>query len=182
MLRLKAKRVTKIDDSIHRLIADMVDSMREANGVGVAAPQIGVSLRVVVIGLPGEEPFAFINPQVLKRSGQRRVDEGCLSVPGYRGEVSRSLTVIVRALDPAGRQVRIKASAKSEDDNQALLAQALEHETDHIDGVLYIDHLKSMDELVKIDPPDTGPSGQEPALPARPGSQVEGPEEVGERR
>ncbi len=145
VLRQKAKRVPKVDPSIRRLIEDMVDSMRAASGVGLAAPQIGVSLRVIVIGLPEEEPFALINPEIVKRSGERRVEEGCLSVPGYRAELSRSLSVVAKGLDEQGHAVRIKAR----DD---LLAQALEHEIDHINGVLYIDHLPSLDALVKIEP------------------------------
>ena len=145
VLRQKAKKVPKIDASIHRLIEDMIESMYAANGVGLAAPQIGVSLRVVVIGLPEEEPFALINPEIVKRSGERQVEEGCLSVPGYRAEITRSLTVVAKALDADGKPVRIRAR----DD---LLAQALEHEIDHINGILYIDHLPSLDALVKIEP------------------------------
>ena len=144
VLRQKAVRVPSIDASIQRLIDDMIESMYAANGVGLAAPQIGVSLRVVVIGMPEEEPFALINPEIVKRSGERTVDEGCLSLPGYRGELTRSVTVIAKGLDRNGKQVRIKAK-----DN--LLAQALEHETDHINGTLYVDHLPSMDVLRRID-------------------------------
>jgi peptide deformylase len=144
VLRQKAVRVPAIDASIQRLIEDMIESMYAANGVGLAAPQIGVSLRVVVIGMPEEEPFALINPEIVKRSGERRVDEGCLSLPGYRGELTRSSLVIVKALDRDGKKVRIRGK-----DN--LLAQALEHETDHIDGTLYVDHLPSMDVLRRVD-------------------------------
>jgi peptide deformylase len=152
VLRLKAKRVPRIDASIHRLIDDMIESMYEANGVGLAAPQIGVSLRVIVIGLPEEEPFALINPEIVKRSGERVVTEGCLSVPGYRvEEMKRSTLVIAKGLDQEGKPVRIKAR----DD---LLAQALEHEIDHINGILYIDHLPSMDLLVKIEPEEATPA------------------------
>ena len=145
VLRQKAKRVPKIDPSIHALIADMIDSMYAANGVGLAAPQIGVSLRVIVIGLPDEKPFALINPEIVKATGERRVEEGCLSVPGYRAQLTRSRLVVAKGLDPSGKAVRIKAK----DD---LLAQALEHEIDHINGILYIDHLPSLDALVKIEP------------------------------
>ena len=146
VLRKKATRVPSIDASIHRLIEDMIDSMYEANGVGLAAPQIGVSLRVIVIGLPDEEPFALINPEIVKRTGQRVVPEGCLSVPGYRvEEMPRSTMVIAKGLDPNGKEVRIK----SRDD---LLAQALEHEIDHINGILYIDRLPSLEVLEKIEP------------------------------
>jgi peptide deformylase len=124
----------------------MIDSMYEANGVGLAAPQIGVSLRVIVIGLPDEEPFALINPEIVKRTGHRLVPEGCLSVPGYRvEEMPRSTMVIAKGLDPNGKEVRIK----SRDD---LLAQALEHEIDHINGILYIDHLESQDDLYPYEP------------------------------
>jgi len=145
VLRKPARKVSRVDDSIRRLIQDMTDSMYAAHGVGIAAPQIGVPLRVVVIGMPDEEPFALINPEVVKRSGERRLDEGCLSVPGYRGTVTRSLQVTVKALDEHGKEIRIR----SEDD---LLAQALEHETDHVNGILYVDHLDATKDLVKIQP------------------------------
>jgi len=156
VLRQKATRVPEIDASIHRLIEDMIESMYAASGVGLAAPQIGVSLRVVVIGMPEEEPFALINPEIVKRSGERIVDEGCLSIPGYRGELSRSVLVIAKGLNPAGKQVRIKAR----DD---LLAQALEHEVDHINGMLYIDHLPSMDALRRVEPADSEEEEPQPA-------------------
>ena len=150
VLREKAKRVPKVDASIHKLIEDMIDSMYEASGVGLAAPQIGVSLRVIVIGLPDEEPFALVNPEIVKATGERTVDEGCLSVPGYRAELTRHKVVIAKGIDPVtGKQVRIK----SKDD---LLAQALEHEIDHINGILYIDHLPSLDVLQKIGEEEAG--------------------------
>lgn len=148
VLRRKAKRVPKIDASIHKLIDDMIESMYAAHGVGLAAPQIGVSLRVIVIGLPDEEPFALINPEIVKATGERRVEEGCLSVPGYRAELTRSKVVLAKGLDPSGKMVRIKA-------REDLLAQALEHEIDHVNGILYIDHLPSLDALVKIGPGET---------------------------
>ena len=98
-------------------------------------PQIGVSLRVVVIDVGDNEPIALVNPEIVKRSGERRVDEGCLSVPGYRGEITRSVKVVAQGIDPyTGKEVRIK----SEDD---LMAEALEHEIDHVNGILYIDYL-----------------------------------------
>jgi peptide deformylase len=147
VLREKAKRVPEIDASIHKLIEDMIDSMYAAHGVGIAAPQIGVSLRVIVIGIPEEEPFALINPEMVKVSGERQLEEGCLSVPGYRGEITRHVNVIAKGLTPEGKEVRIKAK----DD---LLAQALEHEIDHINGILYVDHLPSMDVLRKVDESD----------------------------
>ena len=154
VLRQKAKRVPAIDGSIRRLIQDMIDSMRAANGVGLAAPQIGVSLRVIVIALPDGEPFALINPEIVKRSGERKVEEGCLSVPGYRTEnLTRSATVVAKGLDPSGRRVRVKG----END---LLAQALEHEIDHVNGVLYIEHLEGKGDLIKIEPAEPSGGGE----------------------
>lgn len=142
-LRQKAKRVRNIDGSIQRLIDDMVETMHHVQGVGLAAPQIGVPLRVMVIELPGDETLALVNPQIVKRAGERPVVEGCLSIPGYRGEIKRSVKVTVRGLDRRGREVRIKG--------EELLAQALEHEIDHLNGILYIDHLESMDQLFKVE-------------------------------
>ena len=142
VLRLKAKRVTKIDASIQKLVDDMVDTMRAAPGVGLAAPQIGVSLRVAVIEIPGETVITLINPEVIKRQGERVLEEACLSVPGYQGEIKRSVTVRVKAQDRQGKEFRIKG--------EELLAQALEHETDHLNGTLYIDHIESPDELWKL--------------------------------
>ena len=157
VLRQKAKKVRTIDASIQRLIDDMIDTMRDAPGVGLAANQVGVPLRVIVIEVPVDEEdanppsaelrrdlYTLINPQIVKRSGQRKLDEGCLSVPGYKAEVPRSVSVTVKGLNREGREVRIKA----END---LLAEALEHEIDHINGILYVDHLESMDELVKLE-------------------------------
>ena len=143
VLREKAKKVRKIDDSVQKLIDDMVDTMRSAPGVGLAAPQVGQSLRVVVIETPDDGLIALINPEVVKSSGERRLMEGCLSVPGYQAEVTRSRQVTVKALNREGKEIRIKAK-----DN--LLAQALEHEIDHINGILYIDYLASPDDLVSL--------------------------------
>jgi len=144
VLRQKAKRVSTIDSSIQRLIDDMVETMQQVNGVGLAAPQIGVSLRVVVIQMPEEEPLAIINPEVVKRTGEREVTEACLSVPGYSGEIKRSVSVTVKGQDRQGKAIRIKATD--------LMAQALEHELDHLNGTLYVDHLESQDKLHKIEP------------------------------
>jgi len=145
VLRQKARRVDKINESLQKLIDDMVDTMRDANGVGLAANQVGVLQRVVVIEIPDEEQVrVLINPEITRREGERVVEEGCLSIPGYRGELTRSLKLRVRALDRHGKQIRIKA--------EGLLAQALEHETDHINGTLYIDHLESAEKLWKLDP------------------------------
>jgi len=143
VLRQRAKRVPKVDGSIRRLIDDMLDTMRQENGVGLAAPQVGVSLRVVVIQLPDNEPMVIINPEIVKRSGEREVLEGCLSVPGYSGHIKRSISVTVKGWDRRGKPFRIKGIG--------LLAQALEHELDHLDGVLFIDHVESPDKLHRIE-------------------------------
>jgi peptide deformylase len=145
VLREKAKKVRKIDASLQKLIDDMIDTMHAAPGVGLAAPQVGISLRVVVIETPDDGLMALINPQVVKSSGERRLMEGCLSVPGYQAEITRSKSVTVKALDREGKEVRIKAT-------ETLLAQALEHEIDHINGILYIDHLSSADQLIPVRP------------------------------
>ena len=147
VLRQKSKRVRSIDGSINRLIDDMLETMHSANGVGLAAPQLGTLLRVIVIGIPGEEDIALINPEVVRRTGERVVSEGCLSIPGYIGQIKRAESVRVKGRDRNGKEIRIKASE--------LLAQALEHEIDHLNGVLYIDYLESMDELRKLEPEET---------------------------
>ena len=144
VLRQKSKRVKNIDGSIRKLAGDMIETMHASSGVGLAAPQVGVPLRVVVIGMPGEEDFVLINPEVVRRVGERLVTEGCLSVPGYFGEIQRAQRVTVKGKDLSGKEIRIKA--------EELLAQALEHEIDHINGVLYIDHLESKDRLHKVEP------------------------------
>ena len=147
VLRQKAKRVSRIDKSIQRLIDDMVETMRQANGVGLAAPQVGVPLRVIVLQMSEEEPMAIINPEIVKRLGEQEVNEGCLSVPGYFGEIKRSASVTVKGRDRQGKAIRIKATG--------LMAEALEHEIDHLNGTLYIDHVESQDKLHKIEAPDT---------------------------
>jgi len=136
--------VSSFDNSIERLVDDMLGTMRQAYGVGLAAPQVGVLLRVIVIEVPGEEAIALVNPEVVRRSGERQVIEGCLSLPGYRGEIKRSVSVTVKGYDHHGKRVRLKA--------EELLSQALEHEIDHLNGVLYIDHLENMDRLYQIEP------------------------------
>jgi len=121
----------------------MVETMQHTNGVGLAAPQVGVPLRVIVLQMPGEEPMAIINPEIVKRAGEREVTEGCLSIPGYAGEIKRSVSVTVKGWDRQGKTIRIKATG--------LMAQALEHELDHLNGVLYVDHIESQDKLYRVE-------------------------------
>ncbi len=143
ILRQRSKRVRNIDSSIERLIDDMFDTMHETGGVGLAAPQVGVLLRVIIIELPGDDPIALINPEIIKRSGEQEVREGCLCLPGYRGKVKRPLKVTAKGKDRNGKDTRIKAAG--------LLAEALDHEIDHLNGILYIDHLESMEKLERIE-------------------------------
>ena len=147
ILRKKTKRVTSIDKSIKKLVADMRETLHADPGrVGLAAPQVGVSLRVTVIGLPDEEDIILINAEIVRRKGQRLVSEGCLSIPGYMGQLYRAESVTAKGLDLKGKEIRIKG--------EGLLSQALEHEIDHLNGVLYIDHLENPDALRKIEPDD----------------------------
>jgi peptide deformylase len=125
----------------------MLETMHAEEGrVGLAANQIGVSLRVTVICLPEGEDIILVNPEIVRRKGERLVTEGCLSVPGYVGQLVRAETVTARGLDIDGKPVRLKA--------EGLLAQALEHETDHLDGKLYIDYPGCLDTLRKVEPED----------------------------
>jgi peptide deformylase len=143
VLRRKAKKIGKIPATMRKFTGDMVETMHAEFGVGLAANQVGSLQKVAVIQLPEwEEAMVLINPEIVKREGEREVEEGCLSIPGYRGTVKRSVSVQARAIGLDGKVIRIKA-----DD---LLAQALEHETDHLSGILYIDHLIAPDSLWKI--------------------------------
>ena len=145
VLRQKSKRVKTIDDSIRKLIDDMAETIHAAPGrAGLAAPQVGIPLRVIVIGIPEEEDIALVNPEIVRKTGERLVTEGCLSIPGYFGEIKRAQLVRVKGRDRSGKEIRIKADE--------LLAQALEHEIDHLNGVLYIDRLESLDKLYKVEP------------------------------
>jgi len=145
VLRQKSKRVKAIDGSIKKLIGDMIETLHAVPGrAGLAAPQVGTLLRVIVIGLPEEEDIVLINPEIVRRTGERSVTEGCLSVPGYWGEIKRAEKVTAKGQDLKGKEIRIKGNE--------LLAQALEHEIDHLNGVLYIDHLESPDKLYKTEP------------------------------
>jgi peptide deformylase len=143
VLRQKGRRVKNIDGSIHRLVDDMLESMRTASGVGLAAPQVGVAMRVVVIQLPEQEEIVLINPQIVRKTGEIVGIEGCLSIPGYFADVSRAAKVTVKALDRDGKETRLKG--------EDLLARAMQHEIDHLNGVLYIDYLNSLDELRPVE-------------------------------
>ncbi|MEA2672506.1 MAG: peptide deformylase [Chloroflexota bacterium] len=137
-LRLKARRVPRVDDSVRRLMDDMVETMLDAPGVGLAANQVDVQLRVIVMKVDNQL-YTLANPEVVRTSGEQIGFEGCLSVPGFVGEVARADKVTIKALNRNGREVRIKG--------EGLLARAILHEIDHLDGVLFIDRLTSIDTL-----------------------------------
>jgi peptide deformylase len=144
VLRQKAKRVTQIDRPIQRLIDDMIETMQAAPGVGLAAPQIGIPLRLAVIEVE-DRITVIINPEIIKSQGEEELDEGCLSVPGFWGRLQRAQRVSVKALDRNGKEQRIR-------DAEGLFAQALQHEIDHLDGHLYIDRMGSLDKLQRSEP------------------------------
>jgi len=143
ILRQKAKRVARVDSAIRQLIDDMVDTMVAAPGVGLAAPQVGVGLRVVVIKTDNNL-HALVNPEMVKWEGEQVGLEGCLSIPGYVGEVKRHMQVVARGLNRHGKPIKIKGDG--------LLARAIQHEIDHIDGILFTDRLTRLDTLRKVEP------------------------------
>lgn len=141
-LRIKAVRVPKVDDGVRSLMDDMVETMLGSDGVGLAATQLGVSLRVIVCKVDNQL-YQLANPELIRSSGEQIGYEGCLSVPGYIGEVARAERVVVRALNRHGKEVRIKG--------EDLLARALLHEIDHLDGILFVDKLTSIDTLKEVE-------------------------------
>ena len=137
-LRTIAKPVEQVDDALRRLIDDMLETMYDAPGIGLAAPQVNVHKRVIVIDLSEEKdtPLVLINPSILERSGEEEMDEGCLSVPGFYERVKRSERIRVRALDRDGRTFERNADG--------LLAVCIQHEIDHLEGKLYVDYLSGL--------------------------------------
>jgi peptide deformylase len=137
VLETPTKRVEKFDEELEKLVADMFESMYAARGVGLAAPQIGISLRLAVIDVSdGKNPEAKIvcaNPEIIHAEGEQREEEGCLSLPGFRGYVARPQYVTVRALDASGNEFEMRG--------EQLLARAFCHEIDHLNGTLFIAHL-----------------------------------------
>ena len=141
VLRERTKRVSRYDASLHRLLDEMLETMRDAPGVGLAANQIGVPLRVAVIEIE-DRVTELINPEIVRTAGEQLDWEGCLSIPGYVAEVTRAEKVTVKARDRHGKEFRVRGTE--------LLARALQHEIDHLNGSLYIDLLGSLDELVRV--------------------------------
>jgi peptide deformylase len=144
VLRQKAKRVSQVNRPLQKLIDDMIETMKKAPGVGLAAPQVGVPLRLAVLDVD-DKITVIVNPEIIKRTGEVELDEGCLSVPGFWGRLNRAERVSVKALDRNGKELRIR-------DAEGLFAQALQHEIDHLDGHLYIDRMESLDNLQRSEP------------------------------
>jgi peptide deformylase len=143
VLREKAKKVSRVDTSIQRLMDDLAETMLAAPGAGLAAPQIGVSLRVAVIKGDDNQIWALANPEIVKSDGVQVGYEGCLSYPGWVGEVARYETVVVKGRNRRGKEVRIKSSG--------FTARAFQHEIDHLDGILFVDRLTNLDTLRRVD-------------------------------
>lgn len=134
VLTKRCKEVTEITPRVKELIEDMLDTMYEANGVGLAAPQVGVLKRIVVIDTTGEDPHILINPRIVESSGEQTGQEGCLSVPGKTGQVTRPNYVKAVALDVKGKPFELEGTE--------LLARAICHELDHLDGHLYVEKVE----------------------------------------
>jgi peptide deformylase len=154
LLRERSKKVTRFTPAIRQLVDDLFETLYEANGVGLAAPQIGILQRVFIVGIPAEEDeqgdetapqqdYVLINPEIIRASGEEEMTEGCLSVPGYRGLVKRATSVVIKGQDEYGHTVRYSG--------EGLLAQAFQHELDHLDGVLYTDRLEGRDKFWPIE-------------------------------
>ena len=142
-LRVKAKKVPKVDASILKLIDDLAETMLDAPGAGLAATQIGVPLRVFVVRGDENQVIGLVNPELVKGEGVQVGYEGCLSYPGWVGEVARYEDVVIKGRNRHGKEVRIKSTG--------FTARAYQHELDHLDGILFIDRLTSLDTLHKLE-------------------------------
>jgi peptide deformylase len=171
ILRRKAVKVSRYDDALERLVRDMWETMYEAPGVGLAAPQIGVPLRVLVAewneeredGSVAEDHVALVNPEIIKRAEEElKGTEGCLSIPGYLGDnIRRAAAVTVKARDPRGKEVRIHA--------EGWFARILQHEIDHLDGILFTDRIDRPDDLREVTEEESEQEAEgQPAPEARP--------------
>ena len=155
ILRQKARKIKSFGRSLEALVQGMLDSMHAANGLGLAAPQVGVPLRLIVIEMPPEtdeegneiqpgQLYVYCNPEIVKANGEEEIDEACLSVPGYAGAVKRATRITVKGQDAKGHKIRTKA--------EGLLARAFQHEIDHLNGILFIDRVDSPEKLRRVEP------------------------------
>ena len=140
VLRQRAVEIPKLDDSVQKLVSDMLETLKQENGLGLAANQVGVLKRVFVANLShvkeGEKPFAIINPVLVDKAGEIIGEEGCLSIPGIFEDVVRSKRITFKGLDMDGKEIEIKA--------EDLLARVMQHELDHLNGILFIDNLSKI--------------------------------------
>lgn len=151
VLRRKTKKVEKVTPDVRKLIDDMLQTMRDKQGIGLAAPQVGIGLRVAVVeldkddDLPGSgQTYILVNPELAQTSVEEDVgQEGCLSIPGWRGMVQRPARVTVRAMDKDGKRIKFDA--------EGYVARAIQHEIDHLDGILYTDKLIAPDQIWRVD-------------------------------
>ncbi|MCX5800297.1 MAG: peptide deformylase [Candidatus Eisenbacteria bacterium] len=140
LLKRRAREITEIDDSVRKLAEEMFETMERSRGVGLAAPQVGVPLRVIVLSVPMDDgtrwKCAIVNPELVSKNGKMTSEEGCLSVPGIYEEITRAEEIEVKGLDLEGKEIRVKG--------KGLLAKAVQHEMDHIDGILIVDRLSAI--------------------------------------
>jgi len=145
VLRERAKEVTKFNASLHKLLDDMADTMYDADGVGLAAPQVGILKRVFVVDADEEHGLIeLVNPEIVSMEGEQLGAEGCLSIPGLQGDVKRANKVVIKGQDRHGNPVQYEGTE--------LLARAFQHELDHLNGVLFIDLAESVYEARKLAP------------------------------
>ena len=156
-LRLKGKPVDSFGKYLHGLLDDLAHTMRDAPGVGLAAPQLGEALQACVVEVESQL-YELVNPRIVRATGDDRDLEGCLSIPGYVAYVTRRERVWVAAQDRHGKRIKFSGSG--------LLGRAIQHELDHLDGKLYIDYLDSMDELMAVGTGDDETEGAEERTPA----------------
>ncbi len=168
VLRRKAAQITRTDKSIRALAADMLETMHEEGGVGLAAPQIGQSIRLIVIEYPEDDTaedspmavYKLVNPEIVWKSGTMvKGVEGCLSIPGVVGEVERAESIKVKAQGISGRKTEIEASG--------WLARIFQHEIDHLDGICYVDRAEKVWELSQEEDPEADEAGDAESVPGK---------------
>jgi peptide deformylase len=137
ILRQRTRQVRAVDDAVRRLVEDLFDTMRADKGIGLAANQVGETLRVAVVDVgEGEEPVVLINPEIVEREGTQRAEEGCLSIPEIFADVDRAARIVVETTDLGGARRRVAAAD--------LKSRAIQHEIDHLDGILFLDRLSPL--------------------------------------
>jgi peptide deformylase len=136
VLRQPSAEVARVDDEVRTLVQDLFDTMHAAKGIGLAANQVGIARRVAVVEAEGDSPLVLINPVILEKKGSEKGEEGCLSIPDLFGDVERAMQVVVETSDLTGQRVRVAA--------EGLKARAIQHEIDHLDGIVFLDRLSPL--------------------------------------